>query len=96
MVVSAQHHEQSHGHAVSSQSIIRHDLAHDQHNYNHVQAAPVVHYAAPVVHHAAPVAHHVAPIVHHATPIVQHAAPVHYNENHNSYEHQDYYVSGFF
>ncbi|XP_045446366.1 cuticle protein 19-like [Melitaea cinxia] len=106
VVVNAQHNEQSHGHAVSSQSIIRHDLAHDQHNYNHVQAAPVVHYAAPVVHHAAPVAHHVAPsvhhatpiihntapIVHHAAPIVQHAAPVHYNENHNSYEHQDYYA----
>ncbi|KAJ8731926.1 hypothetical protein PYW08_014656 [Mythimna loreyi] len=42
-----------HGHAVSSQSIVRHDEP--------------LHYAAPVVHYAAPVAHYVAaPVAHYA------------------------------
>ncbi|CAH2107143.1 unnamed protein product [Euphydryas editha] len=98
VAVNAQHHGQNYGHAISSQSIIRHDIAHDQHNYNHVQATPVVQYSAPIVQHAAPVVHHATPIVHHAAPLVHHAAPlvqhtpVQYNENHNSYEHQDYYA----
>ncbi|XP_050342395.1 cuticle protein 18.6-like [Nymphalis io] len=35
MAVSAQYHGQSHGHATSSQSIIRHDISHNQHGYNH-------------------------------------------------------------
>ncbi|XP_026739711.1 cuticle protein 7-like [Trichoplusia ni] len=43
-----------HGHAVSSQSIIRHDEP--------------VHYAAPVAHYAAPIVHYAAPIVHYAAP----------------------------
>ncbi|KAJ8731920.1 hypothetical protein PYW08_014650 [Mythimna loreyi] len=47
-----------HGHAVSSQSIIRHD---EPLHY----AAPVAHYAAPVAHYAAaPVAHYAAPAAH--------------------------------
>ncbi|XP_037301017.1 cuticle protein [Manduca sexta] len=46
-----------HGHAVSSQSIVRHDEA-------VVHAAPVAHYAAPVAHYAAPVAHYAAPAAH--------------------------------
>ncbi|XP_045446372.1 cuticle protein 8-like [Melitaea cinxia] len=80
--VNAQHHGQSHGQAISSQSIIRHDISHDQHNYH--QNAPLVHHAAPVIHHVAPVVHHVAPVVHHA--------PIYHSEQHDSHDHQDYYA----
>lgn len=57
-----------HGHAVSSQSIVRHDEGH--------YAAPVhyaapAHYAAPLVH-AAPVAHYAAPVAHYAAPAAYH------------------------
>lgn len=67
-----------HGHAVSSQSIVRHDEAHVA--PLHYAAAPVAHYAAPVAHYAAaPVAHHAAaPVAHYA------AAPTHY-EGHDTY-----------
>ncbi|CAH2107146.1 unnamed protein product [Euphydryas editha] len=82
VAVNAQHHGQSH--AVSSQSIIRHDISHDQHNYHYVQAAPVVHHAAPIVHHVAPVVHHAAPVVHHT--------PIYHSEQHDSHHHQDYYA----
>ncbi|XP_064071208.1 cuticle protein 19-like [Vanessa tameamea] len=96
MAASAQHHEQSHGHAISSQSIIRHDISHDQHGYNHVQpiavhAAPVAyHQPAVSVHHAAPIVHS-APVVHHATPIAYHQAPVYHSQHNDAHEHQDYY-----
>ncbi|XP_063890269.1 cuticle protein 7-like [Helicoverpa armigera] len=42
-----------HGHAVSSQSIVRHDEAHAVPLY---YAAPAAYYSAPVAHYAAPVA----------------------------------------
>ncbi|CAH0407842.1 unnamed protein product [Chilo suppressalis] len=50
-----------HGHAVSSQSIVRHDEAHAPAHY----AAPLAHYAAPVAHYAAPLAY-AAPAAHYA------------------------------
>ncbi|XP_045446370.1 cuticle protein 18.6-like [Melitaea cinxia] len=83
VVVNAYYLGQSHGHAVSSQSIIRHDNLHDQHNYRHVHAAPF-HHSISIVH---PVIHHAAPVVHHA--------PIHHNEqhdSHDSYDHQNYYA----
>ncbi|XP_045446128.1 cuticle protein 19-like [Melitaea cinxia] len=98
VAANAQHHGESYGHAVSSQSIIRHDVSHDQHNYHQVQAAPIAHYAAPIVHHAAPVIHHAAPIVQHLAPVVQHAAPIvqhvaqHAPIYQASHDHQDYYA----
>lgn len=92
--VNAQNHGQSHGHAVSSQSIIRHDISHDQHNSHHIQAVPIVQQAAPIVHHGAPIVHHVAPVVHHAAPVVHHA-PVYHSQQHDSHDHQDYYVSSY-
>ncbi|CAB3243102.1 unnamed protein product [Arctia plantaginis] len=46
-----------HGHAISSQNIIRHD---EPIHY----AAPLAHYAAPAVHYAAPIAQHTAPVAH--------------------------------
>lgn len=49
-----------HGHATSSQSIVRHDEGH--------YAAPIAHYAAPIAHYAAPVAHYAAPVAHYAAP----------------------------
>ncbi|CAH2107144.1 unnamed protein product [Euphydryas editha] len=52
VAVNAQYHDQSDGHAISSQTVIRHHIYHDQHNYHHLQAAPIVHHAAPIVHHA--------------------------------------------
>lgn len=64
-------------HAVSSQSILRHDQPHqiDTHFATPVFHAPVVH-AAPVLHsaplsHGTPVVHHSLPLVH-AAPVVQH------------------------
>ncbi|XP_047526795.1 cuticle protein 8-like, partial [Vanessa atalanta] len=86
LAVSAQHH--SHGHATSSQSIIRHDISHNQ-GYNHIQsiqASPIAyHNSAPIAHHAttlhaAPTIHHLSPIAHqatshHAVPIAHYAAP---------------------
>ncbi|XP_047526780.1 cuticle protein 8-like [Vanessa atalanta] len=96
MAVSAQHHEQSHGHATSSQSIIRHDISHNQHGYSHqpiaLHAAPVAYHQPTVsVHHAAPIVHS-APIVHHATPIAYHQAPVYHSQHNGAHEHQDYYA----
>lgn len=89
--VSAQHH--SHGHATSSQSIVRHDVSHNQHGYNRVQLQPIAVHAPVAYQHAAPIQHvasiqHVAPIVQHAAPLV-HAAPAQYNQH----GHEDYYVS---
>ncbi|XP_045446371.1 cuticle protein 7-like [Melitaea cinxia] len=75
--VNAQNHGQNHGHAVFSQSIIRHDISHDQHNSHHIQAIPIVQHAAPIVHHATPVVHH---------------APVYHSQQHYSDDHQDYYA----
>ncbi|CAH2107142.1 unnamed protein product [Euphydryas editha] len=92
VVANAQYHGQSHGHAVSSQSIIRHDISHDQQNYHHVQAVPVVHHAAPLVQHVAPVVHHAAPVVHHIAPVVHHAAPVYHSGHQESHDQQDYYA----
>ncbi|XP_041976761.1 cuticle protein 19-like [Aricia agestis] len=66
--VSAQHY--SHGAAVSSQSIVRHDLSHGQ------QYAPLIQHAAPVIQHAAPLIQHAAPLIQHAAPLIQHAAPL--------------------
>ncbi|CAK1553793.1 unnamed protein product [Leptosia nina] len=89
VAVNAQDHY-SHGHATSSQSIIRHDSA-PSHGYNvqpiavHApvyQSAPVhqtaltVQHAAPVYSHAAPVYSHAAPVYSHAAPVYSHAAPV--------------------
>ncbi|XP_050342397.1 histidine-rich protein PFHRP-II-like [Nymphalis io] len=85
LAVNAQHH--SHGHATSSQSIIRHDISHNQHGYSNEpighQTAyhqPITVHAAPVheavtVQHIAPVVHS-APTVHHVAPIVHYSAPV--------------------
>lgn len=67
-------------HAVSSQSIVRHEPHQfDTHFAAPVFHAPVVH-AAPVLHstpiaHATPVVHHSVPLVH-AAPVVQHVGPV--------------------
>ncbi|CAH2107147.1 unnamed protein product [Euphydryas editha] len=90
VAANGQHHGQSHGHAISSQSIIRHDIGHGQNNYQNIQAAPLVHNAAPIVHHVAPVVHHVAPVLHQAVPVAHHA-PVYHSEQHDSLGHQDYY-----
>ncbi|TKX27871.1 cuticular protein RR-2 [Spodoptera litura] len=60
-----------HGHAVSSQSIIRHDEP--------------LHYAAPVAQYAAPVAHYAAPVTHYAAPVAHYAAPVAHYDGHDSY-----------
>ncbi|XP_046960813.1 cuticle protein 8-like [Vanessa cardui] len=94
MAVSAQHHGQSHGHATSSQSIIRHDVSHDQ-GYHHeqpiaVHSAPVYHHQPAYIQHAAPIVH-AAPVVHHAAPIVHQQTPVYHNQHNNGHEHQDYY-----
>ncbi|XP_053602741.1 cuticle protein 7-like [Plodia interpunctella] len=64
------------GHAVSSQSIVRHDEGH--------YTAPVAHYAAPVAHYAAPVAHYAAPVAHYA-PVEQYA-----EHGHDYYAHPKY------
>ncbi|XP_049866262.1 cuticle protein 8-like [Pectinophora gossypiella] len=75
-------------HAVSSQSIVRHDQPAHQLNTHFAtpvlthatpiiqHAAPIIQHATPIVHHATPIVHHAAPIVHHAAPIVHHAAPI--------------------
>ncbi|GBP55705.1 Cuticle protein 19 [Eumeta japonica] len=82
-----QHHQQQqgHGHAFSSQSIVRHEQTHHG-SQGHEQ----VHYAAPV--HHAPI-HHAAP-VHHAIPVhyapVQHVAASGHKES--SHHHEDYYA----
>ncbi|XP_063361329.1 cuticle protein 8-like [Cydia amplana] len=65
-----------HGHAVSSQSIVRHDEGH--------YAAPA-HYAP--AHYAAPVIH-AAPVVH-AAPIAHYAPAAHY-DHHDEYAHPKY------
>lgn len=84
--------DQGHGHAVSSQSIIRHDQ--QAHQTLHQQApiyqqstkilqhsAPIYQQAAiqhftPLVQHSSPIVHHVAPVVEHSEPIYHHVAPV--------------------
>lgn len=68
------------GHAVSSQSIIRHD---EPLHY----AAPLEHYAAPVAHYAsAPVAHYAAPVAHYAAaPVAHYAAPAAHYDGHETY-----------
>ncbi|XP_069354777.1 cuticle protein 18.6-like [Maniola hyperantus] len=82
LLVSAQHYEQgNYGHATSSQSIIRHDVAHNQHGYN-VQPAyhqPIAIHSAPVIAHTQYVApvHHVTPLTHHVSPITYNVAPAH-------------------
>ncbi|KAG6463241.1 hypothetical protein O3G_MSEX013763 [Manduca sexta] len=69
-----------HGHAVSSQSIVRHDEA-------VVHGAPAAHYAAPVAHYAAaPVAHYAAPVAHYAAPAAHYAAPVAHYDAHPKYD----------
>ncbi|CAG9784962.1 unnamed protein product [Diatraea saccharalis] len=68
-----------HGHAVSSQSIIRHDEGH----------APA-HYAVPLAHYAAPVAHYAAPATHYAAPVAHYAAPVAHYDGHDEYAHPKY------
>ncbi|KAF9405913.1 hypothetical protein HW555_013539 [Spodoptera exigua] len=65
-----------HGHAVSSQSIVRHDEAH---------AAPLHYAAAPVAHYAAPVVAHYA-----AAPVAHYAAPVAHYDGHDTYAHPKY------
>ncbi|KAG6463243.1 hypothetical protein O3G_MSEX013768 [Manduca sexta] len=72
-----------HGHAVSSQSIVRHDET-------VVHAAPVAHYAAPVAHYAAPVAHYAVPVAHYAAPVAHYAAPAAYYNGHDEYAHPKY------
>lgn len=61
-----------HGHAVSHQSIVRHDES-VQH------AAPALTYAAPVAHYAA------APIAHYEAPITHYAAPAAHYDSHDEY-----------
>ncbi|PZC78994.1 cuticle protein 7 [Helicoverpa armigera] len=72
-----------HGHAVSSQSIIRHDESH---------AAPLHYAAAPVAHYAAPIAHiAAAPVAHYAAaPVAHYAAPVAHYDGHDTYAHPKY------
>ncbi|CAH0627009.1 unnamed protein product [Chrysodeixis includens] len=65
-----------HGHAVSSQSIIRHDEP--------------AHYAAPVAHYAAPIVHYSTPVVHYAAPVAHYAAPVAHYDGHDTYAHPKY------
>ncbi|XP_075971018.1 uncharacterized protein LOC142973266 [Anticarsia gemmatalis] len=78
-----------HGHAVSSQSIVRHDEAHVA--PVHYAAAPVAHYAAaPVAHYAAPIAHYAAPVTHHVAPVAHYAAPVAHYDGHDTYAHPKY------
>ncbi|KAI5645292.1 insect cuticle protein domain-containing protein [Phthorimaea operculella] len=70
-------------HAVSSQSILRHDQPHQQQfqQINSHLSAPILSHG-PVLHqetqyvHAAPLVHHAAPVVQHVAPVL-HAAPVH-------------------
>ncbi|XP_072940718.1 uncharacterized protein [Epargyreus clarus] len=84
-----------HGHAVSSQSIVRHDEAHTpvhyavpfQHGAPVVHAAPVTHYAA---HYAAPAAHYAAPVAHYAAPVAHYAAPAAHYDGHDTYAHPKY------
>lgn len=93
--------EDNHGHAVSSQSIVRHDQPTHQLNAHYttpilthtVQSAPLVHQSyyqqAPVVH-AAPLVHHGAPLVHHSAPLV-HTAPISVgHETHEAEQHVRY------
>nr|BAB32480.1 cuticle protein [Bombyx mori] len=75
--------DEGHGHAVSSQSIVRHDEPSHQATAHYT---PVLSHAAPVLTHAAPLIQHAGPIVHaapvehssyiHASPVVQHFSPV--------------------
>lgn len=60
-----------HGHAVSSQSIIRHDQP--------------IHYAAPISQYSSSVAHYATPVAHYAAPIAQYAAPIANYDGHDTY-----------
>lgn len=62
--------EEGQNHAVSSQSIVRHD----QPINGATHYAPIVAHAAPVLAHG-PILQHAAPLIHSA-PIVQHVAPI--------------------
>ncbi|XP_075970741.1 uncharacterized protein LOC142973074 [Anticarsia gemmatalis] len=76
-----------HGHAVSSQSIVRHD----GHHYGGAHyAAPIAHYSAPVSHYSSSVAHHAAPAAYYAAPIAHYAAPVAHYDGHDTYSHPKY------
>lgn len=64
--------EQNQGHhAVSSQSIVRHDQPSHQQNIHY--ATPVLTHSAPILTHSAPVLTHSANILTHSAPIVQHS-----------------------
>lgn len=63
--------EEGQGHAVSSQSIVRHD----QPTNGATHYAPIVAHATPVLTHATPIVHHAAPLIH-SGPIIQHVAPI--------------------
>ncbi|XP_023954681.2 larval cuticle protein A1A [Bicyclus anynana] len=73
LLVSAQNYDHgNYGHATSSQSIIRHDVAHNQHGYN------VQPYHQPIAIHSAPITQYVTPVSHHA-PLTHHVSPISYN-----------------
>lgn len=75
---------ESHGHAISSQNIIRHE--------SHKSNEGSEHYVIPVQHHVAPIHHTViqaAPIQHHYAYQSGHQEQSHNEESH----HVDYYVS---
>lgn len=56
----------SSAHAVSSQSIVRHDE-----QQGHYQAAPVAYHSAPVAYQSAPIAYQAAPVAYHAAPVAK-------------------------
>ncbi|CAH2208637.1 jg13936, partial [Pararge aegeria aegeria] len=91
MAVSGQHYAQApHGHATSSQSIVRHDISHNQQGYNHIQpvhAAPIAYHQAPIIH-SAPIVQS-APIAYNRAPIV-HSAPVYQSQQGYSQGHEEY------
>ncbi|XP_068630556.1 larval cuticle protein A1A-like [Battus philenor] len=71
------------GHAVSSQSILRHDQPRASYGIAPVTyAAAPAHYAAPVITHAAPVALRAAPLAYQAAPIVSYATPARLSGGH--------------
>nr|NP_001036868.1 cuticular protein RR-2 motif 122 precursor [Bombyx mori]BAB32484.1 cuticle protein [Bombyx mori] len=90
------HSGHSHGHAVSSQSIVRHDTHHEQTHHEQPHEQP--HYFVPVHHHA-PIVHEavIAAPIHHA-PV--HHVPVHHiqqiahhdESHHDESHHEDHYA----
>lgn len=86
IAVNAQNHY-SHGHATSSQSIIRHNNA-QSHGYKQpiavhapvyqstpLQTAFTYQHAAPLISHASPVISHSAPIISSHAPVISHSSP---------------------